>query len=667
MCGLFGILTRGGSRLDKAVLIRGTAAIHMRGPDDEGYVLICSRTGEAQACLGDDSQDGLDHPHIGSVNADAYDIGFGFRRLSIQDLSIAGHQPMAAPDRRHWVAFNGEIYNFVELRGELEALGYSFRGGSDTEVVLAAYDAWGTDCLRRFAGMWAIAIWDTPKRVLVLARDPFGIKPLYYHLDARGLIFGSELKSLLTAPWIERRVDPQAVFSFLQRGRPGLDNRSMIRRVRQLPSGCFGTLKLGEAAVNGKTAPEDALAIERYWSVDPSETVPRSFADAATALRELFLESIRIHLRADVPVGVNLSGGIDSSAVLMCARRLLGKDHPIHTFSFIAKEKAINEEHWIDHVARQAQATVHKIEPHARQLTSDLEELMRIQDEPIGSTSPYAQFRVFKLVRDHKIKVTLDGQGADELLAGYRSYLPARAASELRNGNRVRALALAFRAARYYPTSAGGLMRDARVMAAAYPPANPQPASPYNPYEMPDWLNREWFADHKVVDLASWQAGKKTVLKENLYFTLTESSLPELLRFADRNSMGHSIESRVPFLTPGLARFIMSLPEEHLIGADGTTKNVFRAAMRGLVPDGILDRKDKIGFTTPERNWLLALDDWVLSAYSDERASCVAALHPFVLREEWRNLKAGRTKFNQQFWRWVNLVNWSEQNRVSYQ
>jgi len=210
-------------------------------------------------------------------------------------------------------------------------------------------------------------------------------------------------------------------------------------------------------------------------------------------------------------------------------------------------------------------------------------------------------------------------------------------------------------------------MRDARVMAAAYPPANPQPASPYNPYEMPDWLNREWFADHKVVDLASWQAGKKTVLKENLYFTLTESSLPELLRFADRNSMGHSIESRVPFLTPGLARFIMSLPEEHLIGADGTTKNVFRAAMRGLVPDGILDRKDKIGFTTPERNWLLALDDWVLSAYSDERASCVAALHPFVLREEWRNLKAGRTKFNQQFWRWVNLVNWSEQNRVSYQ
>jgi asparagine synthase (glutamine-hydrolysing) len=614
-------------------------SLHHRGPDDQGWLLY-SRD---NVCLG---REWLE-------NKEECDVALLHCRLSILDLSSGGWQPMGR-DGRYYVVFNGEIYNYLELRRELESLGHQFQSQSDTEVLLAAYAQWGVGALRRFVGMFAFAMLDTYRRTLLLARDCFGIKPLYYCASSERLAFASELNALLELVDAKRRVNPQSLLLYLRHGLSDQGSPTLLEGFRQLPPAHYIEVPLDSPDLTDPVC---------YWQVQLQPATNISFGEAAEELRSLFLESIRLHLRSDVPVGAALSGGIDSSSIVACMR-MVAPNLKINAISYIAEDSSLSEEQWIDVVGGAVNAHVHKVRPQPSELVRDLDALLRTQQEPFGSTSVYAQYRVFGLARERGIKVMLDGQGADELLGGYRYCLSARLVSLIRQHRLSDALRL-LRGARLQNTDMLWLL----LGSADYllPRSLQSPLRAIVAKElMPRWVKSSWFrqrgADSNYV---KYCAGPE-VLRHTLLRILFDTSVPQLLRYEDRNSMAFSIESRVPFLTPRFAEFVLSLPEEHIIAPDGTSKAVFRHAMRGIVPDCILNRRDKIGFTTPEREWLGAVDSWVQSTLASETAAALPFLNLAAMRREWDAVLNGRQAFDNRIWRWLNIIRWSQQLQLDY-
>ncbi|MBE3069884.1 MAG: asparagine synthase (glutamine-hydrolyzing), partial [Planctomycetes bacterium] len=403
MCGIFGIVHVDGRPVDLSTVGRAVTRLKHRGPDDEGYLLADTRSGRAVACAGADTVASLGLPRLESVAPGGFDAALGFRRLSILDLSPGGHQPMATPDGRCHIVFNGEIYNYVELRAELEGLGRTFRTRSDTEVLLAACAEWGPAALPRLVGMFAFALLDLKCRTLLLARDCFGIKPLVYIAGPERFAFASEIKALLELPGVPRRAAARPLYDYLRFGVACRGEETFLADVRNLPAAHYLEVRLDR--------PADARPV-RYWQPDLSARADLSFDEAAAGLRTRFLDNVRLHLRSDVPVGSALSGGIDSSAIVMAMRQIEGRDLRLHTFSYIAADPALTEEPWVDRIVAAAGATSHKTQPDPRNLVEDLDHLIDVQEEPFGSTSIYAQHRVFRLAREAGIQVVLDGQGA---------------------------------------------------------------------------------------------------------------------------------------------------------------------------------------------------------------------------------------------------------------
>jgi len=578
-------------------------------------------------------------------------VGFCHQRLAIIDLTEGGWQPMCTADGRYALVFNGEIYNYIELRAELEKCGHTFSSESDSEVLLEAFAEWGAAAASRLVGMFAFAILDTFARTVTLVRDPFGIKPLHYATWPGGLGFASEIKSLLHLPGVSRRASAQALLDYLDQGAVGHSSQTMFADVKSLPPGSFATLTLDRP---------DRLALERYWSPPEDETIEISFDEASAQVRDLFLDSLSLHLRSDVPVGTALSGGVDSSAIIAGLRSVGGADTDIRAFSYIASDPTLSEEKWVDLAAVAAGARVVKVSPSETDLLTDLDDLIKCQDEPFGSTSIYAQHRVFRSAAEHGVKVMLDGQGADEMLAGYRPYISVRIASLLRRGDLLAARRLAFAGARL-PGSQSAPRLLAKAGASLLPPGVFQHVKHGVDASRPQadrWIDHAWFAKHGGIERPV--SPLSTSLHEVLRRDVTSSSLPALLRYEDRNSMAFSIESRVPFLTTSLADFVLRLPASYLLDTDGTTKSVFRSAMRGIVPDGILDRRDKIGFATPEKQWLGALSGWVDTTLDNADRDSLPGLRLEMVRAEWQGICAGQRPFGWHVWRWLNLVRWME-------
>jgi asparagine synthase (glutamine-hydrolysing) len=398
----------------------------------------------------------------------------------------------------------------------------------------------------------------------------------------------------------------------------------------------------------------------RYWNLPDDQPLDLSFDEAAAAVREKFLQNIRLHLRSDVPVGAALSGGIDSSAIV-AAMRLVAPQAELHAVSFIADDPAVSEEHWVDLVGRHAGAIVHKVRANPDTLLADFDHLIYTQDEPFGSTSMYAQYCVFRHAKENGIKVMLDGQGADEMLAGYHLFLPARLSSLMRQGRWIEACRFARRASEL-PGMRGHMRLWLQAGRLLLPSFGARLASRWL---MPAWLNARWFQDRGVTFGPISNPGQRDMMREELRQNVSATSLPMLLRYEDRNSMASSIESRLPFLTPDFAELLLRLPEEYILGRDGTSKNVFRQAMRGIVPDPILDRRDKIGFATPEQRWLKTLRPWVEETLASERARSISALHVPLMRRDWEAVLAGRSRFDFRIWRWVNLIRWADRFDVT--
>jgi asparagine synthase (glutamine-hydrolysing) len=504
------------------------------------------------------------------------EAGIACRRLAIIDLHERSDQPLHLGPLH--IVFNGEIYNYKELRDELRDLGHSFETEGDVEVLLHAWDEWSEGALDRVNGMFAFAIWNDSDRSLVLATDPFGEKPLYYAVTPEGLVFGSEVKALLLDPAVRADVNEDALALFIARGAMPTPAESFFARIDQLPGAHVARWREGR------------LETERYWRPGPAD-VPTDYEEATTELRRLLQESIRLRLRSDVPVGTSLSGGVDSSAVVALAAEIAG-DHTRHAFTAAFPGFERDEWAYAVEVARRAHVVEHhKVEPTAGDLLGELETFVLDQEEPVGSASVYAQWCVMRAAKDAGVVVLLDGQGGDELFGGYaiaagfalRAAGPAAALRELVSdpghvGPVGRSLAMDFLPSRlrtlyWERISTPYATKDVATSAARY--------------------------RHR---LEHWIRDARPLQRELMTQTF-ETSLPQLLRYGDRSSMAHSRELRLPFLDRLVAEFAFSLPSPFLY-RNGTSKRILRDVARDLVPASVLDRREKVAYEPPQRAWL---------------------------------------------------------------
>ena len=640
MCGIAGVILDKGKAVSATTLQAVTDVLRHRGPDDTGFLHV--------------SRSRVDHSRGAPAAATNATI-LAHHRLAILDLSAAGRQPLCTEDGRYHVVFNGEVYNYIELRTQLQRLGYSFTSGTDTEVVLKAFAAWGVAAFQHFTGMFALACLDFRERRLLLVRDQFGIKPLYYTQFPAGFAFASEIKALLKLPGVARDVNPHRALDYLRFGLTDHTHETMLSGIKQIPAAHYMEISLDNPR------PSDHRA---YWTLPAEQTADLSFEEASREMRERFLRSMELHMRSDVPVGAALSGGIDSSAIVMCMRKL-NPQQDIHTFSYVATGSSMNEEPYVDIIANEANTIGHKLETNPSELLADLDDLIAVLDEPFGSTSVYAQYRIFKSSKHAGIKVMLDGQGGDELLAGYSHYITARLVTLLRQGHWIEATRFAHNAIGSASVSRNWLAQSAVEYLL---PARFQKILRWivGRELFPRWLNAKWFQERNCVARQTKRAQTSEVLKEELHRSLTATMMPHLLRYEDRNSMAFSVESRVPFLTPDLVSFTHSLPDKFLISNDGTTKAVFRAAMRGIVPNAILDRRDKIGFETPEHDWLNAIKPYAERVLRSDVAVLSPCFNLTALNREWGDILAGRTQINHRAWRWLNFLLWAERHNVCY-
>lgn len=624
MCGITGGWWRTAPAQINQQLQGAISAMRLRGPNDQGFEL---------------------HPLNNGI------VALGHTRLSILDLSSAGHQPMYSADKRYGLVFNGEIYNYRELRNELKKLGYTFHSDSDTEVLLTAWHCWGQRCLTKLVGMFAFVVFDKLAGTLTCVRDPFGIKPFFYTKENGNFLFASEISAIKALKSEKNSLDWQRAYDYLLHGDYDSTERTFLADVKHLLPAHLIVLDVETGVVSTPIT---------WWQPKINENKAISFTDAADELRQRFLNNIRLHLRSDVPLGAALSGGVDSSAVV-CAMRHVEPDLPINTFSYIASGSSLSEEAWVDIINQHVGAIPHKVVVTSSELGHDIDDMIFAHGEPFGSTSTYAQYRVFKLAKDNGVTVTLDGQGADELLAGYNGYPSKRIQSMLDIHQYIDAYAFL----KNWSDWPGRNIKDCvKSLTAEYIDGSLyQLLHKLNgtKHSTP-WINKTLLVESGVFIGYPRQlpatniAGRRLVAE--LALSLTRRGLPALLRHADRNSMRFSVESRVPFLTPDLANFLLSLPEQYLISQKGETKSIFRAAMRGIVPDQILDRKDKVGFETPEKNWLIGLENQIRVWLSMDIN--VEFLNQKKILEEFDLIIAGKKPFSWQVWRWINFIRWHQ-------
>lgn len=570
MCGIFAVLSRHEPIHTDYGGVLGQ--IRHRGPDDIGSSLV------TLSCAG---TQGVARAWIGHV------------RLSIIDLSAQGRQPMTTEDGRYSIIFNGEIYNYLELREECRIAGARFSTETDTEVLLQTWRLWGESGLTRLKGMFAFVIVDRLEGTATLARDYFGIKPLYYAESAGEIVICSEVLPILRTGKFTAELDQIVTYEYLRFGATHTNAGTILRDVRSLPPAHVTSFDFRSGILG---------PARRYWKLKQTNRVI-SFKDAVVECRERFIENVRLHLRSDVPIGAALSGGIDSSAIV-CTMRKLEPDLDLQTFSYIASEKSYSEESWVDIVHKSVGGKCHKIWPNSTEVADDLGLLVRRQGEPFGSASMYAQFRVFQRAQQEGVPVTLDGQGADELLGGYWPHVGTFAAEQMRAGNISAVWRLLTNAA---PGCQGFILMSAMLAQSVLSRSAREILRKISRRELfPGYLNEDWFKGEG----RHWQGaaddliGRYQSLKEHLISTVEYGSLPNLLRYADRNSMAFSVESRVPFLTHDFAEFLMSLPSDYLISKSGVRKYVFREAMKGILPEEIRNRADKIGFFADDSLWL---------------------------------------------------------------
>lgn len=560
-------------------------------------------------------------------------VVLGNRRLAILDLSDHGSQPMTSACGQFHIVYNGEVYNYKEIRQTHDKRGITYRGGSDTEVVLNHYSLFGETALKDFDGMFSMAVWDNATRELFCARDRFGEKPFYYHLDAnREFTFASEIKALV-AGGIQAGVNHSMLYSYFR-------NPAEPHVIGDLEATFYDRFSSMQSATCMRIGRGKVVSRKKYWNLDASHQAIAdvSLGEASERFRELFHESIRRRLRSDVLVGSSLSGGIDSSSIVCSIPNLRERSAgPLHTFSARFRDFPGDEGRFIDDVNRESGSIGHSVYPSEADLAGCLERFAYFQDEPVESASAFAQWRVMQLAREAGVTVLIDGHGADELAAGYHEYFQPYLAELSASDPAVAAAARRdiiertghdpIAVDQIFPSRPGAVQRS---MLVAKDAARRRLARTWLAAEGRGggtFLTRQYMWEHGA-DRNIHAVEPSATLNESLKRALTHGRLANYLRYADRNSMAHSREIRLPFLSHILAEFMMSLPAQFKINS-GWTKYVIRQAMNGIVPNSVLSRTDKIGFSVPQSRWMS----------SPEIADMAADAKAFLVREGIVNSK----------------------------
>ena len=602
MCGIAGAFYREG--FDSEILLKMSRRMQHRGPDGEGFLFV--EHDQVVPVAGNDTtlnclngrfewlpkNAGFEHKTVQG--------GLIHRRLAIISTDESGHQPMSY-NHRYWISYNGEVYNYIEIRAELESLGLKFQTGSDTEVILAAYQQWGKSCLDRFNGMWSFVIYDHFEKTLFASRDRFGVKPFYYHNSPGKFLFASEYKVLLASGEISRKLNEKAVFDYFVFSEIEYESKGFFEQILELDPGHFLTYDLKS----------EQIEVARYYAlpfVEESQTVKYSTGELIEITREKLLDATRFRLRADVEVGSCLSGGLDSSAIVGMMRHLLPQNHPLHVFTAVFPGKESDESSWARQMGDFAGAISHEVAPNAEMLLESLDELSFALDIPIWSTSTFAQFSVMKLVRDKGLKVVLDGQGGDELFGGYAPHLyffwKGLQASDRKNEMHAfgkDALKFKWRQwFRYEGVFKTGSFVSSEIYRRYFPGL--------------DLLERDFYHRHQTRfnknEFKNW-----TDLNSRLAWEMDNSTLKAYLRCEDRCSMWHSVESRTPFSDDHvLAEWLFSLPGKLKI-SNNTGKVLLREAAKPFMPPAIYHRRDKKGYSTPNNEWIRKIAPDVLSIF----------------------------------------------------
>jgi asparagine synthase (glutamine-hydrolysing) len=593
-------------------------------------------------------------------------LAMGHRRLAIVDTSDAGLQPMRRGPLS--ITYNGEVYNYVELREELAGLGHVFSSASDTEVMLAAYDQWGEACLARFNGIFAFAIHDAARGIVFAARDRFGVKPLYLWQGPEGFALASEIKQILTLDAVPARIERRRVYDFLSGGLLDHSGDTMFASIRQLRGGERLTVDLA------RWKPGQVVEPRRWYALPAPGSLSLSMTDAATQFAELLEDAVRLQLRADVPVGSCLSGGLDSSSIVMLANRHLrgvGAQAQQNTFSAVYDDPAVDERRFIEAVTEATGAASHYTTPAPQDLPGVLERMHWHQDEPFGSTSIYAQWEVFRLAHESGVTVMLDGQGADEQLGGYHHMFGTYHAGLFRRLRWARLLREVSSRQRRHAAPWPAILRSMAI--ALVPPAGLDAlvrrrygtAAPLH-LEPGAWgMEGDPYRSPVASAIAETGLPPVRTLGDLCRAQVESINLPALLHYEDRNSMAHAIEARVPFLDHRLVELSIGLGDEHKI-VDGETKAVLRRAMASVLPPAVRNRQDKLGFPTPEKTWLAGpLADLLRREIDDVLARFPGFFRADVLQERSKAMLAGRQTFDFWLWRVVSFGVWTRVFNVS--
>ena len=633
MCGIAGIFRRGGSDdADPSRLVAMTDAIVHRGPDDFGYLTLSQRTGDY--AIGQDVR-----------RCNECNVLLGNRRLTIVDLSAKGRQPIANETRDVFITFNGEIYNHHDLRRELLDRGHIFESATDTEVIVHAYEEWGEECVARFNGMWAFAIWDQRQRQLFCSRDRFGIKPFYYRLDADVFWFASEIKGILAALSSRPSANLAVVRDYLVTSSLCQNPETFFENILRLEPG--HNLVISDLQVVKK----------RYWDYNSHRTMDRR-DDPAEAFRALLDDAVRLRFSSEVPVGLALSGGLDSTAILGVASAL-APGQRIKTFSAVFSGFGRDEAQFSALAAQRLDAVPHTIEYKTDDLAEDLERLVWHLDYPALVAQVLPRWHIIQRARQH-VKVLLEGQGADEILAGYihRYFEPY--------------LLDQFRSLRARPTPKR-LSTVARTCSDLYRAAGAAPFRsllahsrffPYRLYASMRPLNRAFTGDFLNVRglVTPWKSPRtgpfNSFLDNALHYDHSRAILPQLLKFGDAISMAGSVESRLPFMDHRIVEFAFQLPSREKLNGD-TSKCVLRNACADVMPKEILERRDKIGFGTPSGPWFReCMDTLVRPILLSRQVKDRGILDTGKVEKLLTSHAQHRTNIGDSIFRWLSVELW---------
>lgn len=511
-------------------------------------------------------------------------LALGHCRLAIIDTRTVGTQPMSNGDGRYTIVYNGELYNFAAMRSELMSHGETFTTDTDTEVVLCAYKVWGVDCLRRFHGMFAFVIFDSERDEVVVVRDRFGIKPLFWALHGGGIVFASEMKQILALDGFAREVNTTQAYDFLAYGMLYHTNETLFRGIHQVPAGSYVILSLKPEAL------PIGLSFKQWFSIIRNQSTVETLAGSARRVSELLEASVAEHMVADVDIGFSLSGGIDSSVLTMLGHKFRSTNK---TFSAVFDDPEISEERFIREVNRAVGTTGHLVVPSGADFAAKFGQIIHSQETPITSASVFSQWSVYAAAAAEGVKVMLDGQGADEYFGGYHAVLPYQLAGLLRSGRIAEFVRTLFVRRREL-----GLPLARQILACVnvlLPGSWRAKARKFRGVHMPAWMGNGFKSFHSPLP-------NDRSLMDILYSQTRATSLPKLLHCLDRNSMSHGIEARVPMLDADLVSYVFSLPDCYKI--DGAvTKRVLRDSMKNRLPTLIYERRDKAAFATPEAEW----------------------------------------------------------------